>query len=329
LLCAASVCQAQECNRQTAPGKFELTTEGRASSGFATDVGIKPTGFVDLKSGAATVHGIDVSKYQDEANFSLAYKCGARFAYIRLSGGENEQNDHMYRLHWPNARAAQLLTGPYHNLSVIPAGARRWYSAKSDERPAILRGLKSIASASGRTQAQMFLGHLDEMLSFEVQGQNGARPTYLPIAIDLSTDPLPAANDAERQQFGVIFGTVACSFVQTVRSNQKTAHAKIILFARPHIYAAYGLNRSECGLEELPVWISYHSRDGDRYDAPGASGDKAAVDYLCRPRSADDRCIIQQYTSFGGFAVFKPGSPLDLDRFYGNEDQLRALLQTY
>ena len=35
---------------------------------------------------------------------------------------------------------------------------------------------------------------------------------------------------------------------------------------------------------------------------------------------------MEQYTSFGGFAVFQPGAPLDLDRFLGSRSAFDSIL---
>ena len=321
--------KAKPCDHPAAPAAFAYIPPTDPHSGKPNgNFGIRPSDFVSLRDGTAVVHGIDVSKYQDQTNFALAYQCGARFAYVRLSGGTSEVNDDMYRVHWPNARASGFLVGPYHNLSIVPGGAQKWYGATGSDRQKKLAELELIARSAGRTQARLFLSHLDEILSFEAK-KRGATPKYLPIALDISNDPLPKATPAERVAFKNVYANAVCSFIKAVHSNEKTRTSQVILFAKPVNYMAYRLNDASCGLNRLQVWISYHSKNGDRYGSANHGDDAKAVAYLCHPLGKQDRCMMQQYTSLGGFAVFKPGAPLDLDRFYGDSAALNALLETY
>jgi GH25 family lysozyme M1 (1,4-beta-N-acetylmuramidase) len=78
-----------------------------------------PKGFVALSDGTPVVHGIDVSKWQGSVDFIKIASCGGRFAYIRLSAGQNPDNELEYRALWNNARYANLHVGPYHNLTFI------------------------------------------------------------------------------------------------------------------------------------------------------------------------------------------------------------------
>jgi hypothetical protein len=323
---------AEDCTAEKAPANFPYEEGKLSNTGKPVDFGIRPRGFVNLKSGEPTVHGIDVSKYQDETNFQKAYECGARFAYIRLSGGTVESNDDMYRLHWPNARSAHLMTGPYHNLSLLPIGAKKWLSAEGQEKDKIFSELVDTGVRSASQQASMFLKHLDELMSIEPvpdRFTKGPSPSYLPIALDLSYDPLPGAKPAEKILYGKIIAKMACGFLETIKRNDRTQNASVILFSSPSFYFDYRLNNSECGLNLLPVWLSYHSKDGDRPHFDHNSMDHEALNYLCKPENKQDRCIFQQYTAFGGFALYKEKSSLDLNRFFGKEENLKELLLTY
>jgi len=325
----ATLAHAASCDRPTASASLHFLSAKSSGTGPAGDSGVQPSGFVGPKSGEAVVQGVDISKLQDETDLETAFSCGAAFAYVQLSSG-TDATDHSYRLYWPNARAAGLLTGPMHGLSVEPAAAKAWYAADASGRPALFQGLADAAISAGKAQASLFLSRLDEVLSSEITpNATSSGVQYLPIALDLTADPLPGAPAADKAQFGQIYAAVACGFVAQIRANPKTSQAQLILFAEPGVYAAYRLGQNSCGLEKMTVWISYHTPDGDRYDAPSAAADTASISALCRPGGVADRCRLQQYSSAASFAVFQPGAHLHLDRFYGSLADLRVMLQTY
>jgi hypothetical protein len=325
----ATLAHAASCDHPVASASLHFISAKASGPGASGDSGVQPSGFVGLKSGEAVVQGVDISKLQDETDLETAFSCGAVFAYVQLSSGTDE-TDHSYRLYWPNARAAGLLTGPVHSLNVEPAAAKTWYAAAASGRPALYLSLSEAASGAGKAQADLFLSRLDEVLSSEITpSATGPGVQYLPIALDVTADPLPDASAADKAQFGQIYAAVACGFVAQVRANPKTSQAQLILFAEPGVFAAYRLGQNSCGLERLTVWISYHTSDGDRYDAPSAAADAASISALCRPGGAADRCKLQQYSSAASFAVFQPGAHLHLDRFYGSPADLKVMLQTY
>jgi hypothetical protein len=321
----ATLAHAASCDRPVASAGLHFLN----AKSPGADSGVQPSGFVGLRSGQPVVQGVDISRLQDETDLEAAFSCGAVFAYVQLSSG-TDQTDHSYRLYWPNARAAGLLTGPMHGLTVEPDAAKAWDAADAGGRPALYRGLVDAAPGAGKAQANLFLSRLDEVLSSEITpSATGPGVQNLPIALDLTADPLAGAPAADKAQLGPVYTAVACGFVAQLRANPKTSAAQVILLTEPGVYAAYRLDQNNCGLERLPIWISYHTVDGDRYDAPSAAADAALITALCRPGGGPDRCKLQQYSSAATFAVFKPGAHLDLDRFYGAPADLRAMLQTY
>lgn len=321
------------CPRSVAPGHFAPASARMSHSGKPTNTGPKLPGFVDLPGGQPSVPGIDVSKYQDETNFNAAKLCGARFAYVRVSAGTQEGNEsQLYLMHWPAARAAGLMTGPYHNMSFLPEGAKRWAAAPAETRVALWKTLVDDAKPSARVQADLFLTHLDHVLLLQTlpdQFAGSSVPALLPIAVDLSYDPLPAASAADRRTYGAVMGAMICAFVESVHKQPKTRSAHVILFASPTLWHDYGLGQNGCGLETLPVWVNHRPADAGSPAMAADPAERAALDELCRPNGAADRCRLQQYSSYGGFAIYKPDAGLDVDRFLGSEADLRALLQLY
>ncbi len=59
------------------------------------------------------VHGVDVSRYQGQVNWSEARAAGTRFAYIKATEG-GDHADENFMLHWISARDAGMPRGAYH-----------------------------------------------------------------------------------------------------------------------------------------------------------------------------------------------------------------------
>jgi hypothetical protein len=316
------------CENVSAPRSFEIRETVAPGATLPTNHGIIPTGFVDLP-GREVTHGIDVSKFQEDVNFQAIYSCGGRFAYVRLSGGSSPENELLYRTHWANARASGLIPGPYHNLSlqiILPGSLAA--AAPSEIEQAVALSLED-GRANAVAQARLFLARLDEVRGLDPREQ-GAPPPFLPIALDLSYRPLPTGSAEQKSAYGALFREMICSFVGTIRSSSYGAWP-IMLFVNPEDYLAYGMDAAPCGLESAPLWLRQRPRDGSDFSA-ALSAD--TVRRLCRTEVPSEsagartpspvgRCIMEQYTSFGGFAVFQPGAPLDLNRFFGSQEDLR------
>ena len=307
------------CSQPLQPGQFPLAMQQSAGGGSPSNQGIKPPGFVSLQDGTLVVHGIDVSKYQDAVDFKSVYDCGGRFAYVRLSGGENRDNELLYRTHWANVRNARLLPGPYHNFS-LPAQAT---SRFRDIPPARLREalptLVQLISDSARAQARLFSERLQEVRSLDGIGPTDPRK-FLPAALDLSyTYSLPNNPDI-RQQFADLYSGAVCAFLDELA---KTSYGSepVVLFTSLQSYATYFAN-AKCDLNKIRLWIRHRPVDGGSYEN---GPDAQIASAICNVASAS-RCVLDQYTSFGGFAIFRVGAPLDLNRFHGSEADLNNFL---
>ncbi|WP_342250047.1 glycoside hydrolase family 25 protein [Sphingomonas sp. OTU376] len=321
-----------DCRRSVAPINVQAVPARITRSGMPGNSGPRLQGFVDLPGGRPSVPGIDVSKYQDETNFNAARVCGARFAYVRLSAGTQEANEsQLFRLHWAAARDAGLLTGPYHNMSFLPARAKSWASATADAKDGLMRAIMNDAAAIAQMQADIFLDHLDQVLRLQTLPDRLTEtdvPAFLPIALDLSYDPLPGATAEDRRAYGAVIGRMACEFIARVHARPKTKTSAVILFVSADFWRDYDLAQNTCGLADLPVWISYHLASAGA-PSPDDPMERKDLDRLCRPDSRPDRCIFQQYSSYGGFALYRNDAVLDVNRFFGSEADLRSHLQLY
>lgn len=311
------------CPRISAPAKFKMGNASIDAGISRSNTGIVPSGFVDLPD-QPVVHGIDVSKYQDAADFKSVYDCGARFAYVRLTGGTNPDHELLYRTHWANARAAGLIPGPYHNLTILPDDIKRLRSGTLASLREQVPKLLSAATAHGEKQAEIFLARLQEVLSLDPGGAEGKLP-WLPVALDLSSRPMAGMPPDYAKEFGGVYGATICGFINKIRQSS-FGKRPIMLFLSPSEFSEYGLDgKLRCGSaqnDDIIIWLRFRSQNGLGYRD---SLEPSLTNRFCGEGKTQNICRFEQYTSFGGFAVFQKGAPLDLDRFYGTEQQLLDL----
>jgi len=307
------------CPQQTASNSLAF------KSGRNGDVGVAPSGFIQPSDSSPVVNGIDVSKYQTDPIFAGVRHCGGAFAYIRLSAGTDENNELAYRTFWANAKSAGLLTGPYHHLTLADAKSAVHQLGKADLDALIERNkLQSIA------QARMFKERLTELLSYDPLADQVPRTyggPYLPAALDVTETPQAKYAQADQKQFSPIYGAAICAWVKEFRSDDRFKDQPVILFTKPVIFGDYQLANAPCDLSQLKVWISYHGRTGDRPQTETNPVARKAIEDLCVTSNQENRCLFEQYTSYGGFAVFSAGAGLDLDRYVGTLDSLKSMLQ--
>jgi GH25 family lysozyme M1 (1,4-beta-N-acetylmuramidase) len=329
-----AVCQAvfadTSCPRTLAPGNYPLYGKPDALTKLPENMGIKPEGFVIVHD-QNTVDGVDVSKWQDYTDFRRVYTCGGRFAYIRLSAGLNADTEDLFLDHWSNARS--ILTkngqttlnpyvGGYHFLTLVRDDERA-----DLDRPEQLKKLIDENRVSAQMQARLFLSQLYEVLQNEPAGMNTIGQQFLPPALVLALQPQPTGTASQKLAIGQAYGTAACAWIDIVKRDKRFSKHAIMVFTSPSIFAQYGLASNPCILQQNYVWLYLHTLDGDRAPPDQTSPSYKQYAALCLDSRGNDRCIIQQYTSFGNFASFDGKSPLDLDRFYGTDATLQSLLE--
>src|SRR5690349_15150680 len=92
LFSSTGFAQSSPCPIIQAPAQFEQKGADAESTTVPGNRGIMPGGFVSVAD-QPVVHGIDVSKWQASADFVRVKECGATFAYVRLSAGQNPDNE--------------------------------------------------------------------------------------------------------------------------------------------------------------------------------------------------------------------------------------------
>jgi GH25 family lysozyme M1 (1,4-beta-N-acetylmuramidase) len=317
---ATSLTQEINCPQQVASNKLEFRADKKG-----TNVGVVPSGFVNPSDGTKVVHGIDVSKYQDDANLAAIRKCGGAFVYVRLSAGTKLDNELAYRAIWANAKSFGLLTGPYHHLTL--ADSKLPFSQLSPpDADAIIS--KNVQQAS--LQADNFKKRLVELLEYDpIDRREGLRlgGSYLPAALDISEVPQSRFTLKDQSLFGRAYGAAVCGWIKAFREDPKFKDQPVILFTKAFIYRDFDLLNAPCDLKSFRVWLWYHGTTGDGARTERNPIYRQAISDLCVDANRNNRCLFEQYTSYGGFAIFNKKAGLDLDRFSGSVESLHALLQ--
>jgi hypothetical protein len=286
---------------------------------ISSNMGVEVTGFVLPADNRAVVNGVDVSKYQDAVDFrTLRHDCQAAFVFIRLSAGTNPDNELTYRDLWKNARSVDLLIGGYHNFVLLDP-KKPFSTLPSAEQDKIV----AENAQRARNQAFQFLTRLKEMQRSD-SDSSGRSPPILPPMLDLSWQPQAKYGSADIFAFAPGYRKAICEWINAVRSTNVFETQHIIMYTRPQMFKDFELGKLECIEEADDYWLSVHTRTGD-----GPQTDKtidaALLEDMCKVKGRD-RCRFQQYTSFGRFALFGSKATMNLDRFWGTLEDLKALL---
>lgn len=314
--------QILRCPIELAPKQFPMKTGQRNSKGQPFNQGIVPSGFVALADKTSVVHGVDVSKWQSHADFKRIRECGARFAYIRLSAGVLPDNELEYRVHWANARGSGLLPGPYHYLTVPIL------DLSPDASDGEWSRLTALTLESAARQAILFAARLKEVVSLEGRdpARTGSRP-FLPVVLTMAAVSPHVRMPGDAARYSPIYAAAACKWIQTVKREISGLNEKgVLLFTYPYIFKDYGLAAAPCALKDLPVWIANFPETGERFSSDNSR--RAVEQEVCLQADGKNRCIFQLYSSYGGFAQFDGGAALDLDRFFGTEQELATWQQS-
>jgi hypothetical protein len=328
LVAACSACLVAGSKKVTAaatcPPQIASMSLTFKSDAHGTNIGVVPTGFVAPSDGSPVVHGIDVSKYQTDPIFAGVRECGGDFAYIRLSAGREPSNELSYRAFWANAKAAGLLTGPYHHLTVTDATSSLHQLEQGE-----LDVLREHNVTQAVAEAKLFKTRLTELLGYDPladQAPGTYGGPYLPAMLDVTETPQASMSQTDRNLFSPIYGAAICAWIKEFQSDERFKNQPVVLFTKPFVFREYQLVRAPCDLNQLKVWVFYHSRTGDRPLTEKDPNYREAIEELCL-QGGKNRCVFEQYTSYGGFAVYLTGAGLDLDRFIGTLEGLRAMLQ--
>ncbi len=314
---------ASDCPIQTAPARFPYRASSAASPG---NDGITPPGFVAVQ-GFTVLHGVDASKWQRSADFNRVKACGGSFAYIRLTAGRRPDLEIEYRSHWSAARAAGLVAGPYHALTLVDPPAA-WTTLSPAEKAANLAA--NLASVTD--QAKLFTERLREVLLLEQRSAtttagNALGAPYLPIMLAAGLRPQAQGSRADRAGFGEVYRQSICRWYQVVSADPAFAGQAMGFFSTAFIYQDYGLANAPCDMASRPAWIGHHLLNGDTERRDTDPQNAAAIRTMCLTPDGGNRCLFQQYTAFGGFASYSTTEGLDLNRFYGDRPALDRLLQ--
>jgi hypothetical protein len=298
------------CPIVTAPVSLPYLAEGK-------NRGVAVPGFVDLGPSRPVIHGVNVSKWQEDVNLFRVKECGGLFAYIRISAGLNPYWEISFSTLWPQARAARLYPGPYHHLTFVPpekpvhgvSSLGRGSSAKMEQVFAVL----------GESQANLFLDQMARLLS---DPRWNLHLKYLPPMLDITEFPTAAGwagvMTNERYQ------NVICSWIRTVEGARIFQGQRVIIFTEAARYLESHVEDAGCikGTERM-LWITDPTPAaadllvGQRDDSP--------LRRLCDPDHGLAKCRFHQYTNRGGKALGSVTAGLNVSRFLGTATELLNL----
>ncbi|MDS1135616.1 glycoside hydrolase family 25 protein [Nitratireductor indicus] len=98
----------------------------------------KPVSFGKVTPKHHAVHGVDVSRWQGEINWSKLREHGANFAYIKATDGIDHM-DPMFRKNWDGAHRAGIRRGAYHFFF--------WCRRASDQAEWFIRNVPKVKGA--------------------------------------------------------------------------------------------------------------------------------------------------------------------------------------
>lgn len=117
------------CGRQ-APPRQETTSLSSTSVGRPNFADEDPHPWQGSDPATYPVHGIDLSRFQTQVEWSTARANGVSFAYIKATEGA-DRVDPMFEDHWRGASTAGVLRGAYHFFYHCGPAAEqaRWFIA--------------------------------------------------------------------------------------------------------------------------------------------------------------------------------------------------------
>jgi hypothetical protein len=273
-----------------------------------TDSGPVIPAYVTLSGGAVRSHGVDISRYQQNAiHYDRLRECGTQFAFVKM--------DQVFHEHANHLRAREIQVIPYHYLTV--RGSWRGRPMNFVNNPSIFGDgateaeLLSAAREVGRGQAQAFLTKYNAEIPEQHREQElpGLRGQLIALDVEevFNNERHRGITTEQRIGYGRFYAAALAQWVQTVR----TAHpnAIIVFYTFPDVFASYLSHAQPADyaiVNSLPVWVA---QTGDRrgLDLSSRSGNSGrSLQALCLSNGVGNRCIFHQYTHRGLFAAIQP-----------------------
>jgi hypothetical protein len=129
----------------------------------------------------------------------------------------------------------------------------------------------------------------------------------------------PSGQLAGDKRFADLYRSAVCKWIEDVTGVREFSIHKAILFLSTSTYRDMASGNLPCISSVAGLWIEERTKDGGIPDYVITLKDGS-------PCTNKVPCLFQQYTSHGKFAVFGKDRSIDLDRFFGSEDDLRKLL---
>lgn len=251
------------------------------------------------------VHGVDVSRNAETADFAQVQECGGSFIYVRLSYGIEAWTEDRWRPLWLRAaqevsRRPTLVRGGYHVLS-FSAPTKRVVLQRSRE-------WVGIAQAEARAQAQLFVSRLEDVL------KSSGDSRMLPVALLIDGADMPDIGAArELYRYG------ACAWFGEVQSRFHSQMTSVVLGAQTALLQELKVADLSCpGVAPIKLWLVQYTGDG---------GEPSESSWSFYRECAETRhCLFHKYTSRGQLTLAGDREFVGLDRFLGDRVQFESVL---
>jgi len=255
------------------------------------------------------VHGVDVSRNAETANFTRIQECGGSFVYIRLSYGNDTWAEDRWRPLWlraaydvtgGDARDGSLVRGGYHVL----AFSTKTQQAAKERTSEWMAG----AGAEAQGQAREYVGRLADVL------KSGHDRSMLPVALVIDGAEMPDIGTARE-----LYRHGACAWFAEVQKLLPYRMAHVVLRARTSLLLDLHMVDLACEkVAPIRFWLTHYTGDGGEPRESSAS--------LYQECAEARRCLFHKYTARGRLTLAGGKEYVGLVRFLGGHEQFKAAL---
>lgn len=253
------------------------------------------------------VHGVDVSRNAETANFARIHECGGAFAYIRMSYGNGPWIEDRWRPLWLRAvyeasDGRPLVRGGYHVLTFKIETQRAAATSARD--------WENLARAEAKDQARVYGDRLMDVL------KSGGDRAMLPVALALFKAEI---QDVRKSRS--LYRTGVCAWFREVQQRLFPLRMKhVVLRGASSLLEELDLTDLTCdGVAPISLWLDQYTSDG------GEPGD-SPTSSLYRVCAKTQRCLFHKYSSRGRMTLAEDKEFVGLDRFLGDRAQFEAAL---
>jgi hypothetical protein len=270
--------------------------------------GVETDRFIDVPT-RKVVHGVDVSRNADTANFTRIHTCGGSFVYVRMSYGSEPWIEDRWRPLWLRAslegKSAGAAAGPF-----VRGGYHVLVFSKEIEGGRASPEWESAVRAETQRQAGDYVKRMKDVL------QTGGDRAMLPVALAIFRSATVSKAAAGR-----LYRLGVCVWFEEVQNRLSAYRMKhVVLRAEASLFEELQLSDLTCDkVAPIKLWLAEYTTDGgEPADSKGAEFYQACV--------KSGRCLFHKYTARGRLTVAEGKEFVGLDRFLGDRAQFEASL---